>query len=363
VSWDTWRTNSICIGDEISEANVTTTKKSRHHFDKFEPESNPSSKARTGWSRSMYYSLTQQIIRQDLGYYCINAALRPDNAWRLISYPYYTKDTQPGENTGFLHLDIGISELLRSGCGQNLIQSAISLDDEDTENCTVILPGMHRDQKLAELWSLHTQASKGPDGKTTNMSKVFTSEIVARCGRPQPIPCCCGDVRISMPHLPHGSTNKASIRRRVLFPWLIKIEDNHSSLEMPHTESWQQLAACHRDCTAPFRTSSGLPVMYGRPSSTFPAFATITSPSPVNAALIGGKRWDDATVIGERDVLLGADHAKALELIQANRSALLAAFRKAFKEMRIREASLYRERSYFAQAGKTGLAPEGEGER
>jgi hypothetical protein len=41
----------------------------------------------------MFYSANQQLVRQDPVYYALNVAARPDLNWRLVSYPYYTKDT------------------------------------------------------------------------------------------------------------------------------------------------------------------------------------------------------------------------------------------------------------------------------
>ncbi|KAI9764631.1 MAG: hypothetical protein M1840_008128 [Geoglossum simile] len=41
-----------------------------------------------GWMRHMFYSLTQQLVRQDPAYWTMVAAARPDQNWRLASYPY-----------------------------------------------------------------------------------------------------------------------------------------------------------------------------------------------------------------------------------------------------------------------------------
>lgn len=40
-----------------------------------------------GWQRNMFYSIGQQIMRQDPLYYLLYACLRTDKQWRLISYP------------------------------------------------------------------------------------------------------------------------------------------------------------------------------------------------------------------------------------------------------------------------------------
>ena len=40
-----------------------------------------------GWLRTMYHSLSQQIIRADLVYWSLFACLRPDYNVKLVSYP------------------------------------------------------------------------------------------------------------------------------------------------------------------------------------------------------------------------------------------------------------------------------------
>lgn len=42
-----------------------------------------------GWLRSMWYGVGQQAIRQNLGYWLLQVALRPDRNPRLVSYPAY----------------------------------------------------------------------------------------------------------------------------------------------------------------------------------------------------------------------------------------------------------------------------------
>ena len=83
-------------------------------------------------------------MRQDPTYYACYCALRPDKAWKLITYPYYVKYAQPGDETFFRHCDVNIPALLKEGRGANLIQGSLSLDDENEDNCTKILPGFHK---------------------------------------------------------------------------------------------------------------------------------------------------------------------------------------------------------------------------
>ena len=95
-SWETWiAEGSIIIPDifyylEEAELQEMIDKEFaiyRHHHH------TPSGTSRLGWLRNMYYSLLQQLCRQDPVWYALTAAARPDRGWRLISYPYITKDT------------------------------------------------------------------------------------------------------------------------------------------------------------------------------------------------------------------------------------------------------------------------------
>ena len=96
----------------------------------------------------MIHSLCQQLIKQDFQYYYLYCALRPDSWWRLISYPYYAKFTVKGDSIAFRHINVNIPSLIESGCGANIIQGSVSLDDKTKDNCTIILPGMHYYLKL-----------------------------------------------------------------------------------------------------------------------------------------------------------------------------------------------------------------------
>ncbi|PYI31566.1 hypothetical protein BP00DRAFT_456892 [Aspergillus indologenus CBS 114.80] len=56
----------------------------------------------------MYFSIGQQLMRQDPAYYLLYVLARPDHNWKLVSYPYYAKFAQPGDSTFFRHIDINI---------------------------------------------------------------------------------------------------------------------------------------------------------------------------------------------------------------------------------------------------------------
>ena len=186
----------------------------RHHIREINGKSN------LGWQRNQIHSLSQQLMRQDPYYYIAYAALRPDGRWRLISYPYYTKYTVPGDHTFFRHIDINIQRLISEERGANMIQGSLSLDDED-KDCTEILPGFHKHIrnwfadacKRDEMLKRERKAKPiVTNGFVHQMSEeLFSKADAVKCGVTWTRqPCKKGDVRITMPHLPHGSTGPAT---------------------------------------------------------------------------------------------------------------------------------------------------------
>ena len=53
------------------------------------------------------------------------------------------------DSTAFCYIDVNIPSLIESGCGANIIQRSVFLDNETKDNCMIILLGMHH---YLELW-------------------------------------------------------------------------------------------------------------------------------------------------------------------------------------------------------------------
>ena len=91
-----------------------------------------------GWMRNMYHSGVQQLIYQDPVLWALTAASRPDKHWRLIAYPYNAKNATSGQKTGFLHMDLDLKRHRSEGLGKNMVQSSVSLTDENIHGCTTV---------------------------------------------------------------------------------------------------------------------------------------------------------------------------------------------------------------------------------
>ncbi|KAI9766034.1 MAG: hypothetical protein M1839_005264 [Geoglossum umbratile] len=272
---------------------------------------------RRGRIRHMFYSLVQQLVRQDPVYYALITVTRPDqNTW-LICYPYYVKYQVEGESTGFAHLDINVDKFVETGWGKDIIQGSLSLDDENDS------------------------------GYTTNAKKTYLLADQQDSGRLVPVPCKRGTVRITIPEILHGSTPFAKNIRRTLFNWCTGIRADHQKLDIEEAETWNQVAQCHQSMEAPMKSTSGEGFRYGRPLFPFPGVTKLRSTSYVGDALIGARRRDDLRVQDEWDILLGASDGPALQLAEKIRERLVQAFFDAFPYVRMNEERAYRDRSYF----------------
>ena len=313
----------------------------QHHF---QPHT---SKPKMGFLRNMFFSLTQQMIRQDPALYALNVACRPSHEWRLVSYPYVAKKVVPGEKTGFAHTDVNIDKWVKTGHGANQLTCSVSLDYEKSTDCTEIVPGFH---KHAAKWNERLEKrGTQPTGTTTNAVKLYLPEDEKSFGSFVPQICKPGDVRITQPEIIHGSTPNATIKRRVIYPWFTGIKEDHHTLEIPGQLSWSEVAACHRDQLAPRRGVGGDAVAFSCPIYRFAAGIHMPSSSALSDALIGRRSWEDPEVLSERDVLLGPDVKASQTYIRNTQKKLVSNFKSSYAKMVEAEKRAFGINSFFNQ--------------
>ncbi|KAL2801931.1 hypothetical protein BJX63DRAFT_438336 [Aspergillus granulosus] len=293
---------------------------------------------------------TETLLDLDLSYYMWYTYLRPDKQWRLISYPYYAKNAQPGDSTFFRHIDIDVEQAVERGRGINSIQGSMSLDDEDKKNCTEILPGMH--QHLAE-WNSRVKARGEKLNNLVNkiLPAQFSAEDAAYFKTQWiPQPCKALDVRITQPGLPHGSTGPATKVRRTILPWFVGIQSDHSTLDMQEGGTWEELAAAHRNMTPGPASPSGLANHYAVVPYAFPASVMLTGLGPVSDALVGRRRWDSIEVIEELNIIFGVDREAARQHVTAWRKNAFKQATKALHYFFAIEEKIFRDKSFNCRA-------------
>ena len=298
-----------------------------------------------GFLRNMFHSLIQQVLRQDVVAYAIMVAARPDNRWRLTSYPYTAKYSLPGTRTGFLHLDLNLQDYFKTGRGGNMLTSSVSLDDEDDDNCTLVVPGFHR--HIQEWHRRRIDRRDDSSGTTTNCSQTYLPEDRRELGYPVPRSAPKLGFRVTLPQIIHGSTPISTKPRRVIYTWLSGVEEDLQTFENKGTLDWDQVSACHRNLEAPARGVGGDIPTHSVPPFRFPASLVLESSSALGDALVARRRWDDPEVLSERDILFGPDHEKAGAYVRQTREELVRKYRKAFGKLEGLERRVFGENSYF----------------
>ena len=302
-----------------------------------------------GWMRNMYHSGIQQLVYQDPGLWALTAAARPDKHWRLIAYPYNAKSAAPGQKTGFLHLDLDIRRHQNEGLGCNMVQSSVSLTDENDEGCTQVVRGFHKHFQEWVQTKKDTINSRVSPRSTTDMKGMYTAEDEDRFGKLEPAPCPAWGVRLSRADIIHGSTSKGTQLRRVIFPWFMAIKADHKTMENPDCMGWEELAQCHRDLIGPAKESLGNRPREGVAGVRFPGAIPMRSAFSLPQALVGLKKWTDQDVIFERNILLGPDDNQALRLAENIRNQLIDMYKCLHPLIEAREQLAYGDQSFFAE--------------
>lgn len=319
-------------------------------FDLYDYHYTPAiSRPRMGWNRSMFQSLTQQLTRQDVCYYAAYVAVRPDHAWRLISFPYYTKSAYPSEDTSFIHIDLNIGDFLETGRGGNAVQGSVSFTDEDEDNCSVVLPKIHH--HLQGWWDkLNADQRKQISGHTIAVhpwmwNKEYAQEFDTDFERTI---CLTGDVRLTLPTIPHGSTGPATKLRRTVMPWFGSIEEDHIRLETAEAGVWSSIADSHRDMRLAPRIPSGSTChVFAVNPYTFPGTAQLTGLGALSDALLGRIKWTEWSVYMELETLFGEDQAAAHQWISQWRKRASRQFVQAFQAVISAEKAAFGDRSFF----------------
>jgi len=349
--WARWLADGTLIAPNAFAYLSSVQEQIDHEFDMYRHHLSLQYKdSRRGWLRNMYYSVIQQVLRQDPLWYAVTTSARFDKQWRLIAFPYYTKDTDPGESLAFKHLDINLMKYIDENAdGSALLSSSIAFDDEDEDNCTTTVLGFHRFiRQWANRLLERGDIEKGFTGHSTNCNQIYRSQDQRDFGNHTPTPCPAFGLRITRPDVIHGSTSGSIKRRRSAFAWFSGVKDDHSTLDGTGTMTWGQVANCHRDHAIPLHEPSGQQLRHAQKYyNLFPATVGIDSTSALGDALIGRRKWTDPAVLRDRNIVLGNDDEKARWFIQEVRTKLVAAYIRAYDLLVQVEIEHYSDNSYF----------------
>jgi hypothetical protein len=143
-----------------------------------------------------------------------------------------------------------------------MIQGTVSLDHENADDCTVILPGLHK--HIKEWDTVLTESGLSTAALVHRIDgNMFTAEDEKPFGTKwTPQPCQRGQVRVT-PHLPHGACDPAKCTRHTMLPWFCGLQSDLETLEVVESGTRSELSVAHRDMVAAHLSPSGLTNRYG----------------------------------------------------------------------------------------------------
>lgn len=321
-----------------------------------------------GWCRTMYHSVVQQLVRGDLEYWLLYAMLRRKT--NLISYPYYTKYARPNDVTGFRHVDCNLADAIASGRGVEMLQGSVLFDVEDGQNCTEALAGFHRHVPAYLEWRKDNNIDRRNgyiEGWQDDRDYPLAIRKKLGCSW-KSYPCKPGQVRISHPLLPHGSTGPTTKVRRTVLPWFVVVTEDHNTMEVPEMGSYQDLATAHQALRSGPSSPSGHGNKYGGVPYAFPADLPPDFKSWISKAVHCQARYDSFPVLREIDeVLNNMNSAQLQERIQQVRAANIKMVKSNWTSIVEAEKKAYRgdpalripDRSFFSNKGKHPVHQQG----
>ena len=183
VSWDHWLQDGTLILPGIFNHLCQVEAEIHGEFDLYTFHMGEQPTLPTmGWMRNMYHSGIQQLVYQDPVLWALTAAAYPEKHWCLIAYPYNAKSAAPGQRTGFLHLDLDIRRHQNEGLGSNMVQSSVSLTEENNEGCTQVVHGFHKHFQKWVQTKKDTINSRVSPHSTTAIKGMYTAEDENRFG-------------------------------------------------------------------------------------------------------------------------------------------------------------------------------------
>lgn len=304
---------------------------------------------RLGWATNMWYSLIQQLVRQDIVYWMWHVYFRPDHMWRLISVPHCSQSAYPREGTCFQQLDINVRDFVNTGYGKSFLQGSVFLNDEDEQNCDELLLGMNR--HLESWWNdLSSRGLVGDGNLQQIISEMWTSKDVEKYSIDWVKQVCqATDVRFSLPSLPHKSTDQTTAQRHTISACYVGINNDHSGLDLAESGTWEELSRSHRDFilvdkTLEDQTNDGSDE---KMQYIFPGIFRLGGLGAISDALVGRERWNNTETIQMVNLLFGSDESVAWKYIQDWRENAFAQYVTAFDRMVEAEKVTYGENSYF----------------
>ncbi len=186
-------------------------------------------------------------------------------------------------------MDLNLKCHQSEGLGKNIVQSSVSLTDENVKGCTQVIPRFHKHfqewvrTKRDEINARTSQSS------TTDMKDMYTAEDCLKFGKPELAPCLAWGIQLSRSDIIYSSTKEGTRLCRVISPWFTAINNDHKSLENLDCMNWEELSQCHKDLVRPMKESLSDQPRKRVAGMRFPGAIPVRSAYSLPQALVGLK--------------------------------------------------------------------------
>jgi hypothetical protein len=293
------------------------------------------------------YSVTQQLMRQDVSSYALHVGVRPDKCWRLCSYPSHAKCVPKCRAVESMSVDINIHKFYLEGRGRSMVMSHSALVSEDDRGGLVMARAVYRSSRewAAQLEKKGLELT-GPVHHLTPEYLPLDMLKLLNCGL-RKVEAAFGDTIFHRPAVPYGTSGKVNGTMVWASPCYVAVQDDYETLEFPESITWSELSAAHRDMISPKNGPTGEPLTQGVIRCAFPASVSLTGLGPLSEALVGRQRWFASDVIDQRNQLFDPKHSQ--RFIDDWRAVAAKKALEAFANAELIERHVFGDNSYYYQ--------------
>jgi hypothetical protein len=312
----------------------------KHHLRRINQREN------NDWLRNMFYFIDQQLMRQNSLYYRWYVRLRSDKCWKLINYSYYEKYVMKKDNIFFRHIDQNISQLISFERDVNMIQDILSLNDEDINNCIIILSEMHH--HLSFWWKRMINRDLTSNNYVHQIiDQMYIKKDVQNFNSSWTnIICRRENVRITLFLLFHESVELTQFIRRMLLSWFVNVKEDDETLKNIEIDIWFELAIAHRDLIAVRRSSSKFFNHYEAISYRFSSTVEIIDLDALSDAILCRLRWFNLLMHADRNIFSSLE-TKAMKIVRKWKHKIIRTVIHVYQTIKNAKMRAFEKKSFY----------------
>ncbi len=181
------------------------------------------------WLQTMYFFLTQQIIRQNLQYWALYICLQSHWKIHLVFYLYYAKYAQIDDATYFRHIDMNILKYIESDHEANIIQDSVSLDDENIHECTKLVSDFHN--YIIDWWANVCFRERVMNDHIHDLEKLWISDDILIYDDFVSVSCWRDNVQVIRSEISHESTSDYDETVwKIVLSWFVRMCEDEETL-------------------------------------------------------------------------------------------------------------------------------------